>query len=90
VFICVHLRHLWTENSIPSISLTVIVEDEAASLPAGLASVAGLFDEIVFVATGSVDRTREIACEFGARVFDFACVDDYAAAPRLRGWAFMW
>ena len=40
----------------------------------------GLFDEIVVVDTGSKDRTREIAQEFGARVFDFVWVDDFAAA----------
>ena len=42
--------------------------------------MAGLFDEIVVVDTGSRDRTREIAQEFGARVFDFVWVDDFAAA----------
>ncbi len=42
--------------------------------------MAGLFDEIVVVDTGSKDRTREIAGEFGARVFDFVWVDDFAAA----------
>ena len=45
-----------------------------------LESVRGLFDEIVVVDTGSKDRTREIAREFGARVFDFVWVDDFAAA----------
>jgi glycosyltransferase involved in cell wall biosynthesis len=32
------------------------------------------------VDTGSTDRTREIAREFGARVFDFVWVNDFAAA----------
>ena len=32
------------------------------------------------VDTGSVDRTKEIALEFGAKVFDFVWVDDFAAA----------
>ena len=40
----------------------------------------GIFDEIVVVDTGSVDRTKEIAREFGARVFDFTWIDDFAAA----------
>ena len=30
--------------------------------------------------TGSKDRTVEIARSFGARVFDFVWVDDFAAA----------
>ncbi len=40
----------------------------------------GLFDEIVVVDTGSKDPTQEIAREFGARVFVFVWVDDFAAA----------
>jgi cellulose synthase/poly-beta-1,6-N-acetylglucosamine synthase-like glycosyltransferase len=43
-------------------------------------SVAGLFAKIVVVDAGSRDRTREIAQEFGAWVFDFVWVDDFAAA----------
>ncbi len=64
----------------PTVSLTMIVRDEEKNLPSRLGSVAGLFDEIVVVDTGSKDRTPEIAREFGARVFDFVCVDDFAAA----------
>ena len=53
---------------------------EERNLPHCLSSVAGLFDEIVVVDTGSTDRTAEIAREFGARVFDFVWIDDFAAA----------
>ena len=62
------------------VSLTMIVRNEEENLPACLGSVAGLFDEVVVVDTGSTDRTAEIARSFGARVFDFAWVDDFAAA----------
>lgn len=65
---------------LPRVSLTMIVRDEEANLPKCLESVAGLFDEIVVVDTGSVDGTLEIALARGARVFDFAWVDDFAAA----------
>jgi tetratricopeptide (TPR) repeat protein len=58
----------------------MIVRNEEANLPQCLGSVKGVFDEIVVLDTGSTDRTREIAREFGARVFDFAWVDDFAAA----------
>ncbi len=58
----------------------MIVKNEQDNLPACLRSVAGLFDEIIVVDTGSTDRTREIAAEFGARVFDFVWVNDFAAA----------
>jgi glycosyltransferase involved in cell wall biosynthesis len=64
----------------PRVSLTMIVRNEEANLPICLASVKGRFDEIVVVDTGSNDRTRDIAREFGARVFDFVWVDDFAAA----------
>ncbi len=64
----------------PRVSLTMIVRDEEANLPTCLGSVAGLFDEVVVVDTGSKDRTAEIARAHGARVFDFPWVDDFAAA----------
>jgi len=62
------------------ISLCLIVRDEERFLPDCLASVSGAVDEIVVVDTGSRDRTREIATAAGARVLDFAWVDDFAAA----------
>ncbi len=68
------------KRSSVSVSLTMIVIDEEANIFKCLSSVAGLFDEIVVVDTGSKDRTREIAREFGARVFDFVWVEDFAAA----------
>lgn len=64
----------------PRVSLTMIVRDEEHNLPACLASAEGLFDEVVVVDTGSADRTIEIARSFGASVFEFAWVDDFAAA----------
>jgi glycosyltransferase involved in cell wall biosynthesis len=63
-----------------TISLTVIARDEEKNLPRCLGSVRGLFDEIVVVDTGSTDRTKTIAEEYGARVFDFPWIDDFAAA----------
>jgi glycosyltransferase involved in cell wall biosynthesis len=54
----------------------MIVRDEEENLPHCPESVRG----VVVVDTGSVDRTRETACDYGARVFEFAWVDDFAAA----------
>ena len=45
----------------------MIVRDEENNLPHCLESVRGLFDEIVIVDTGSVDRTKEVARKFGAQ-----------------------
>ena len=67
------------------VSLTMIVRDEErnGNLLRCLESVRGLFDEIVVVDTGSTDRTKEIAAGFGARVVDFAWIDDFAAARNV-------
>jgi Glycosyl transferase family 2 len=63
-----------------TVSLTMIVRNEESDISVFLSSVAGLFDVIVVVDTGSKDRTREIAREFGARVFDSVWIEDFAAA----------
>jgi glycosyltransferase involved in cell wall biosynthesis len=64
----------------PRVSLCMIVKNEEATLAACLASVADLVDEMIVVDTGSTDRTRDVAVQGGARVVDFAWVDDFSAA----------
>jgi GT2 family glycosyltransferase len=64
-------------------SLTLIARDEQENLPRCLESIRGVFDEIVVVDTGSLDRTKEIAEGFGAQVFDFPWIDDFAAARNV-------
>lgn len=63
-----------------SVSLCMIVRNEESSLAACLSSVADLVDEVVVVDTGSIDRTKDIAIRQGAKVYDFAWCDDFAAA----------
>jgi glycosyltransferase involved in cell wall biosynthesis len=58
----------------------MIVRNEEHHLPDCLRSVAGLFDEIMIVDTGSNDGTRAVAESFGARVFDFPWPDSFGAS----------
>ena len=67
-----------------TVAAAMIVRDEEVFLPDCLSSLKRKVDEIVLVDTGSKDRTVEIAEKFGARIFRFDWVDDFAAA-RNRG-----
>jgi tetratricopeptide (TPR) repeat protein len=66
--------------AIPSLSLCMIVKNEADVLPRSLSSAAGLTDELIVVDTGSTDATVGIAQKYGAKVFLFEWRDDFAAA----------
>jgi len=73
------------------VSLVMIARNEAADLPACVASVRGLADEIVLVDSGSTDGTRELARGLGARVesreFDsFAGQKGYALSLATSEW----
>lgn len=63
-----------------TISLCMIVRDEAEVLGRCLDSVAELVDEIVVVDTGSADETKAIARRYTSKVYDFPWVDDFSAA----------
>jgi len=58
----------------------MIVRDEEHNLPNCLRDAAEIVDDFVIVDTGSRDRTKEVAVDFGAAVFDFPWIDDFAAA----------
>lgn len=62
------------------LSLCTIVKDEAAALPACLASVKDVVDEIVVLDTGSTDNTIAVAEELGAIVHTYPWNNDFAAA----------
>ena len=64
----------------PSVSLCMIVKNEEGNLADCLRSVGDFPAEIIVVDTGSTDRTVEIAESFGAKVFRFDWIDDFAAA----------
>ena len=63
-----------------NLSLCMIVKNEEATLPRTLDSVKDIVNEMIVLDTGSSDRTREIAQEYGARVYRFEWCDDFAAA----------
>lgn len=62
------------------LSLCMIARDSSRTLPDCLGSICPWVDELIVVDTGSTDRTREIAADFGAKVFDFPWCDDFSAA----------
>src|SRR5687767_4841401 len=63
-----------------TLSLCMIARDAERTLPRALKSARPFMDEIVVVDTGSLDSTRRVAEEFGARVFDFPWCDSFSAA----------
>ena len=58
----------------------MITKDEEKFLEQCLNSVKGFVDEIAIVDTGSIDKTKDVAQKFGAKIFDFRWVDDFSAA----------
>jgi glycosyltransferase involved in cell wall biosynthesis/Flp pilus assembly protein TadD len=62
------------------VSLCMIVKNEQDNLRPCLQSVADLVDEMIVVDTGSTDRTKEIAAELGARVYELPWPDSFSAA----------
>ncbi len=66
-----------------TLSLCMIVKDEAANLPRCLASVKDLVDEIVVLDTGSGDNTPMIAQAAGAQVNFLMWGDDFAHARNV-------
>lgn len=64
----------------PTISLALIAKNEEVFIARCLNSVRPFVDEMIVVDTGSTDRTMEIAASLGAKVSEFAWIDDFAAA----------
>lgn len=79
----------------PTLSLCMITCDEEKTLRRCLESVAGLYDELIIVDTGSNDKTIEIALEFNAKFFqipwrdDFSIVRNYGLAHASKDWIFI-
>ena len=63
------------------ISVCYMVKNEEDNLRKSVMSIKHIADEIIVVDTGSVDRTKAVAGELGAMVYDFPWCDDFSA-PR--------
>lgn len=63
-----------------TISICMIVKDEALRLRKCLDSIKHIADEIIIVDTGSLDNTKEIASEYTERIFDYPWKNDFSAA----------
>ncbi|MEL6381141.1 MAG: tetratricopeptide repeat protein [Cyanobacteria bacterium J06626_18] len=63
-----------------SLSLCMIVKNEAQNLSRCLASVQGYVDEMIVADTGSQDATVAIAQDFGAQVVSIEWTNDFAVA----------
>lgn len=64
----------------PSLSLVMIVKNEAHNLPRLLKSVEGCFDEVHITDTGSTDATVAVAQELGCHVHHLEWPHDFSAA----------
>lgn len=62
-----------------SLSVCLLTRDDEEHLTQAVRSVAQVADEVVVADTGSSDRTVKMATDLGARVFQFAWQDDFAA-----------
>ena len=74
----------WQPYAHGSISLCMIMRDNAAVLPRCLDSVRGLVNEIIIVDTGSVDNSIEVARAYGAKILVDPWQEDFAR-PRNIG-----
>jgi tetratricopeptide (TPR) repeat protein len=68
---------------VSSISIVMIVKDEAEMAPGFLESVKGLWDELVVVDTGSRDGTPELFAAAGAKIVHHAWREDFAEARNV-------
>lgn len=68
-----------TSNEV-TLGLCMIVKDEEDNMRECLLPLKGIVDEIVVVDTGSKDRTKVIAEQIGAKIFDFPWKNDFSLA----------
>lgn len=62
------------------LSICIIGKDEEQHIENCLSPLAALPVEIVYVDTGSADRTKEIAASYTKKIYDFTWINDFSAA----------
>lgn len=62
------------------ISVCIIGKNEEKNIEKCLSPLTAYPFEIVYVDTGSADRTKEIAARYTDHIYDFAWIDDFSAA----------
>jgi glycosyltransferase involved in cell wall biosynthesis len=67
-------------DKLVTLSLSMIVKNEAKYLKDCLESVKTIVDEIIIVDTGSDDNTIDIAKSYDAKIFPFEWINDFSAA----------
>lgn len=73
-------RHQHEGEVLMTISLCMIVKNEAVVLGRCLDSICDLVEEIIIVDTGSTDSTKDIAAKYTDKVLDFMWINDFSAA----------
>lgn len=63
-----------------TISVCMIVKDEAPILARCLDCITCIADEIIIVDTGSTDNTKAIAARYTDKIYDFKWINDFSAA----------
>ncbi len=76
----VRMRRILKDARRADTSLCMIVRDEERVLGDCLRSAKPFFREMIVIDTGSTDRTKEIAKEMGARVYDFPWTNSFSEA----------
>lgn len=67
-------------DTLPALSLCMIVRDEEHCIERALQSAKARVQEIIVVDTGSVDRTVDVAKKYADRLESFTWIDDFSAA----------
>ena len=68
------------EKHMATISVCMIVKNEEKVLARCLDSLAGLWEELIIVDTGSSDKTKEIAAKYTDKIYDFTWTGNFSDA----------